>query len=70
MVNVKIIRDMYDETGMSVNSVCRNGSIYGDTRCLQGLAFSPYLLSLVMDELTKGVQDEAPRCIMFVNDVV
>ena len=31
---------------------------------------SPYLFVLVMDELTKHIQDDVPQCMQFANDIV
>jgi hypothetical protein len=36
----------------------------------QGLALSPYLFDLVMDEVTRYIQGDIPWCMLFEDDVV
>jgi len=36
----------------------------------QGSALSPYLFNVVIDVITQDVRNEAPSCMMFVDDIV
>ena len=36
----------------------------------QGSALSPYLFALVIDEVSRNIQGDIPRCILFADDVV
>ncbi|GMP98111.1 hypothetical protein CsSME_00046122 [Camellia sinensis var. sinensis] len=36
----------------------------------QESTLSPYLFALIMDELTRNIQDKVPWCMLFANDIV
>jgi hypothetical protein len=68
---ITLIKDMYDNV---VTSVRTND---GDTDDFpikiglhQGSALSPYLFTLVMDEVTGDIQGDIPWCMLFADDVV
>ena len=41
-----------------------------DIELHQGLALSPFLFTIIIDELTRKIQDEVPWCILFTDDIV
>jgi hypothetical protein len=68
---ITLIKDMYDNV---VTSIQTSG---GDTNDFpinigmhQGLALSPYLFVLVMDEVTRDIQGGIPWCMLFTDNVV
>jgi len=36
----------------------------------QGSALSPFSLTIIMDEITRGIQEEIPWCTLFDDDIV
>jgi hypothetical protein len=68
---ITLIKDIYDNIVTSVRTSD------GDTNDFliniglhQGSALSPYLFTLVMDEVTRDIQGGIPWCMLFADDVV
>ena len=71
MTYMRVIKDMYDGVRTRIRT------LVGDTRDFfldiglhQGSALSPFLFTVVMDELTQEIQDEIPWCMLFTDDIV
>ena len=68
---IDIIKDMYDGVSAIVRTNVGRTEEFPITMGVhQGSALSPFLFAIVMDEITKSIQDEVPRCMMFADDVV
>ena len=68
---IEMIRDMYSEAMTTVRTVVGETNDFSITVGLhQGSALSPYLFVLVMDELTRHMQDEVPQGMLFADDIV
>ena len=68
---IDIIKDMYNEVVANIRT-CRG--ITSDFRITIGLhqesALSPFFFVIIMDELTKTIQDKILRCMLFADDIV
>ena len=68
---IDIIKDIYDKVVTNVKTCGGITSDFSITIGLhQGSVLSPFLFAIVMDELTKSIQDEIPWCILFADDIV
>ena len=68
---IRVIKDMYEGGRTNVRTP---GEVSNDFAISMGLhygsALSPFLFTLVLDELTRGIQDEVPWCMLFADDIV
>ncbi|KAL6505368.1 hypothetical protein OROGR_025185 [Orobanche gracilis] len=68
---IDIIKDMYEGASTSVRTnVGRTEEFLITIGVHQGSALSPFLFAIVMDELTRGIQNDVPWCMMFADDIV
>jgi hypothetical protein len=66
-----LIKDMYDNIVASVRTSDRDINDFPINIGLhQGLALSPYLFALVMDEVARDIQGGIPWCMLFADDMV
>ena len=68
---IDIIKDMYDEVVTNIRTCGGITSDFSITIELhQGSALSPFLFAIVIDELTRAIQDEIPWCMLFTDNIV
>jgi Reverse transcriptase (RNA-dependent DNA polymerase) len=68
---VTLIKDMYTNVVTCVRTCDGESDTFPIKIGLhQVSALSPYIFSLVMDEITKDIQGDIPWCILFADDVV
>ncbi|KAL6526475.1 hypothetical protein OROGR_015565 [Orobanche gracilis] len=68
---IDIIKDMYEGASTSVRTnVGRTEEFPIMIGVHQGSALSPFLFAIVMDKLTRGIQNDVPWCMMFADDIV
>jgi Reverse transcriptase (RNA-dependent DNA polymerase) len=68
---VTLIKDMYTNVVTCVRACdCESDILSIKMRLHQGSALSPYIFTLVMDEITNDIQEDIPWCMLFADDVV
>ena len=68
---VNLIKDMYNNVVTSVRTCDGETDAFPIKIGLhQGSALSPYIFALVMDEVTRDIQEDVPWCMLFADDVV
>jgi len=70
-VYIRVIEDMYEGCRTSLRTLgWVTNDFFINMGLHQGSTISPFLFTLVMDELTRGIQDELPWFMLFTNDNV
>jgi len=65
------IKNMYDGVVTNVRTCGGLPSDFSITIELhQGFALNSFLFVIVIDELTRAIQDKIPWCMLFANDIV
>jgi hypothetical protein len=68
---ITLIKDMYDNVVTSVRTSDGDTNDFPiNIELHQWSALSPYLFALVMDEVTRDIQDGIPWCMLFVDYVI
>jgi len=68
---IRAIKDMYERVKMRVKTpVGDTEDFLIDIGLHQGSALSPFLFTIVLDELIKGIQDKVPWCMLFAGNIV
>nr|GEX48332.1 retrovirus-related Pol polyprotein LINE-1 [Tanacetum cinerariifolium] len=67
----RVIKDMYEGAKTRVRTTAGNTEYFPVNLGLhQGSAISPYLFTLILDELSRGIQENIYWCMIFADDIV
>nr|GEZ40761.1 hypothetical protein [Tanacetum cinerariifolium] len=67
----RVIKDMYMGVKTRVRTTMGNTEFFSVKVGLhQGSAISPYLFTLIIDELSRGIQENIPWCMIFADIIV
>nr|GEY30296.1 retrovirus-related Pol polyprotein LINE-1 [Tanacetum cinerariifolium] len=68
---IRVIRGMYNGAKTHVRTSIRSIEFFPvDVGLHQGSTISPYLFALILDELSRGIQEDIPWCLIFADDIV
>ncbi|GJT38900.1 zinc finger CCCH domain-containing protein 18 isoform X1 [Tanacetum coccineum] len=67
---IRVIRDMYDGAKTHVRTSIENMEFFPvEIGLHQGSTISPYLFALILDELSRWIQEDIPWCLIFADDI-
>jgi len=68
---IPVIKDMYEGVKTSVRTPTGDTEYFPiDIGLHQGSSLSPFLFTIVMNELTREIQDKIPWCMLFADDII
>ncbi|GKA21638.1 retrovirus-related pol polyprotein LINE-1 [Tanacetum coccineum] len=68
---LRVIKDMYEGVKTRVRTTMGSTEFFQvEVGLHQGSAISPYLFTLILDELSWGIQESIPWCMIFADDIV
>ncbi|XP_071726741.1 secreted RxLR effector protein 78-like [Rutidosis leptorrhynchoides] len=68
---ISVIRDMYEGEKSCVRTPVGNAKVFPiEVGLHQGSALSPFLFALILDELSRGIQECIHWCLIFTDDIV
>jgi len=71
MAYIQVIKDMYEGVSSRVRTLGVDTKDFPiEIGLHKGSALSPFLFTIVINELTKEIQDEVPWCMLFADDIV
>ncbi|GKD38477.1 retrovirus-related pol polyprotein LINE-1 [Tanacetum coccineum] len=67
----RVIKDMYEGVKTRVRTTMGSTEFFQvEVGLHQGSAISPYLFTLILDEISQGIQESIPWCMIFADDIV
>ena len=71
LLYIRVIKDMYEGGRTNVRTPGRvTNNFFVSMDLHQGSTLNPFLFTLAMDELTRGIQDALPWCMLFADVIV
>ncbi|GJU92645.1 ataxia telangiectasia mutated family protein [Tanacetum coccineum] len=68
---IRVIKDMYDGVKTRVRTPIGNTEFFPvEVGLHQGSAISPYLFAMILDDLSRGIQEDIPWSKIFADDIV
>ncbi|GJV97159.1 retrovirus-related pol polyprotein LINE-1 [Tanacetum coccineum] len=68
---LKVIQDMYEGVKTRVRTTVGNIDFFPmEVGLHQGSAISPYPFTLILDEISRGIKENIPWCMIFANDIM